>query len=105
MFQWLWGGMQYQLEHHLFPSMPRSKYPALKPILTAFAEENKIPGGYRESGEFEIQRMNWELYRNVAEADPVPGAPYSRGHGQLGAINLGLSPGAGGVGLGPLFSK
>lgn len=103
--EWLWGGMQYQLEHHLFPSMPRSKYPALKPILTAFAEENKIPGGYRESGEFEIQRMNWELYRNVAEADPVPGAPYSRGHGQLGSINLGLSPGADGVGLGPLFSK
>ena len=21
--EWLWGGMQYQLEHHLFPSMPR----------------------------------------------------------------------------------
>ena len=73
--------------------------------MTAFAEENKIPGGYRESGEFEIQRMNWELYRNVAEADPVPGAPYSRGHGQLGAINLGFSPGSEGVGLGPLFSK
>mmetsp|Transcript_51467 Transcript_51467/g.52446 ORF Transcript_51467/g.52446 Transcript_51467/m.52446 type:complete len:330 (+) Transcript_51467:364-1353(+) len=28
--EWLWGGMQYQLEHHLFPSMPRSKYPKLK---------------------------------------------------------------------------
>jgi hypothetical protein len=21
--EWLWGGMQYQLEHHLFPTMPR----------------------------------------------------------------------------------
>ena len=28
--EWLWGGMQYQLEHHLFPSMPRNKYPLLK---------------------------------------------------------------------------
>ncbi|KAL9183870.1 hypothetical protein ACHAXT_004726 [Thalassiosira profunda] len=96
--EWLWGGMQYQLEHHLFPSMPRSKYPALKPILTKFAEENEIPGGYRESGEFEILHMNWDLYRKVAEADPVPGAPYSRGNGQLGAIDLGTSPGAGGLG-------
>mmetsp|Transcript_12623 Transcript_12623/g.23665 ORF Transcript_12623/g.23665 Transcript_12623/m.23665 type:complete len:512 (+) Transcript_12623:3745-5280(+) len=96
--EWLWGGMQYQLEHHLFPSMPRSKYPKLKPILQKFAEENNVPGGYRESGEFEILKMNWELYKKVAESDPVPGAPYSRGHGQLGAINLGLSPAAGGLG-------
>jgi len=95
--EWLWGGMQYQLEHHLFPSMPRSKYPALKEILVKFAEENKIPGGYRESGEFEILKMNWQRYKDVAEADPVPGAPYSRGSGQLGAINLGLSPAAGGL--------
>eukprot|EP00816_Leptocylindrus_hargravesii_P001428 CAMPEP_0196819702 /NCGR_PEP_ID=MMETSP1362-20130617/71801_1 /TAXON_ID=163516 /ORGANISM="Leptocylindrus danicus, Strain CCMP1856" /LENGTH=500 /DNA_ID=CAMNT_0042198283 /DNA_START=23 /DNA_END=1525 /DNA_ORIENTATION=- len=94
--EWLWGGMQYQLEHHLFPSMPRSKYPLLKPILQKFAEENNIPGGYRESGEFEILKMNWELYKRVAEADAVPGAPYSRGHGQLGAIDLGFSPAAGG---------
>jgi len=94
--EWLWGGMQYQLEHHIFPSMPRSKYPALKPILSKFAEENNIPGGYRESGEFEILYMNWLLYKEVAEADAVPGAPYSRGHGQLGAINFGLSPAANG---------
>ena len=95
--EWLWGGMQYQLEHHLFPSMPRSKYPLLKPILQKFAAENQIPGGYRESGEFEILKMNWDLYREVAESDPVPGAPYSRGNGQLASIDLGFSPGAGGI--------
>jgi len=95
--EWLWGGMQYQLEHHLFPTMPRAKYPLLKPILEKFANDNNIPGGYRESGEFEILKMNWQLYKDVAEADPVVGAPYSRGHGQLGAIDLGFSPAAGGV--------
>jgi hypothetical protein len=82
----------------------RSKYPKLKPILTKFAEENNVPGGYRESGEFEILYMNWDLYRKVAEADAVPGAPYSRGNGQLGAIDSGSSPGAGGVGLGKLVT-
>jgi len=101
--EWLWGGMQYQLEHHLFPSMPRSKYPALRPILNKFAEDNKVPGGYRESGEFEILYMNWDLYRQVAESDAIQGSPYSRGNGQLGAIDLGNSPGAGGVGLGKLM--
>lgn len=101
--EWLWGGMQYQLEHHLFPSMPRSKYPLLRPILQKFAEENNVPGGYRESGEFEILYMNWDLYRKVAEADPVPGAPYSRGNGQLGAIDMQGGVAAGGVGLGKLM--
>lgn len=101
--EWLWGGMQYQLEHHLFPSMPRSKYPDLRPILMKFANENNVPGGYRESGEFEILYMNWDLYRRVAQAAAVVGAPYSRGQGQLGAIDLGTSPGAGGVGLGKLM--
>lgn len=98
--EWLWGGMQYQLEHHLFPSMPRSNYPKLRPILMKFAEENQIPGGYRESGEFEILYMNWDLYRKVAQMDAVPGTPLSRGNGQLGAIDSSSSPAAGGVGLG-----
>jgi len=85
--EWLWGGMQYQLEHHLFPSMPRSKYPALRKVLQKFAKDNNIPGGYRESGEFEILWMNWKLYRDVARADPVEGAPSSRGYvGQQGGI-------------------
>jgi len=94
--EWIWGGMQYQLEHHLFPSMPRSKYPLLKPILTKFAEKYNIPGGYRESGEFEILKDNWLLYKKVAEADPIVGAPNSRGNGQLGAIDSGNTPAAGG---------
>ena len=94
--EWIWGGMQYQLEHHLFPSMPRSKYPKLKPILQKFAAENNIPGGYRETGEFEILKMNWDLYKRVAEADPVPGAPSTKGRpGQQGAIMDTNSPAAG----------
>lgn len=96
--EWLWGGMQYQLEHHLFPSMPRSKYPKLRPILQEFATKNEVPGGYRESGEWEILKMNWELYKRVAEADPVPGAPPTKGRlGQQAAIRAGGGPAATGV--------
>jgi fatty acid desaturase len=85
--EWLWGGMQYQLEHHLFPSMPRNKYPALKERLKQFACQYDIPGGYRETGEFEILKLNWDLYRRVAQADAVPGAPLTKGRpSQIGAI-------------------
>ena len=85
--EWIWGGMQYQLEHHLFPSMPRNRYPQLRDRLIQFAKDNNIPGGYRESGEWEILKMNWELYKRVAEADPVEGAPLTRGRvGQVAAI-------------------
>ena len=93
--EWIWGGMQYQLEHHLFPSMPRNKYPLLREKLIKFANDNNVPGGYRESGEWEILKMNWELYKRVAEADAVPGAPFSRGKaGQQGAIDFSNSPAA-----------
>jgi fatty acid desaturase len=93
--EWIWGGMQYQLEHHLFPSMPRNKYPKLREIVLKFTQENDIPGGYRESGEFEILKMNWELYKRVAEADAVPGAPLSRGKvGQQASIDGSTSPAA-----------
>lgn len=92
--EWLWGGMQYQLEHHLFPSMPRNKYPKLRSIMQKFASDNNIPGGYRETGEFEILYMNWKLYKTVAEQDAVPGAPLTRGRpGQLAAIRDTASPG------------
>jgi len=94
--EWIWGGMQYQLEHHLFPTMPRAKYPLLKPVLTKFAEDYNIPGGYRESGEWEILKDNWLLYKRVAEADADVNAPNSRGNGQLGAIDSSNSPASGG---------
>jgi acyl-lipid Delta6-acetylenase / acyl-lipid (9-3)-desaturase len=93
--EWIWGGMQYQLEHHLFPSMPRNRYPQLKERLQKFADDNSIPGGYRETGEWEILKMNWDLYRQVAEADPVPGAPLTHGQvNQQAAIRTTSSPAA-----------
>jgi len=66
--EWLWGGMQYHLEHHLFPTMPRSRYPQLVPILRDFAAENGIPGGYRADDEVEMVLRTWKNLRRVARA-------------------------------------
>jgi len=74
--EWLWGGMQYQLEHHLFPTMPRYKYPALVPHVQKFADENKLE--FRITPEFELLKMNIDLYRHVATLEPQPGAKGSR---------------------------
>ena len=52
----LWGGMQWQLEHHLFPIMPRYKYKALHPILKEWAKNHGLE--FRTSGEWEIMRQN-----------------------------------------------
>lgn len=44
----LCGGVDYQLEHHLFPWISPRHYPALSPILKTFCEENGYP--YRSQG-------------------------------------------------------
>jgi len=74
--EWLWGGMQYQLEHHLFPTMPRYKYPKLMPQVKAFAEENNLD--FRITNEWELLKMNVDNYRRVATLEPEPGAKGSR---------------------------
>lgn len=74
--EWLWGGMQYQLEHHLFPTMPRYKYPALMPEVKKFAEENKLD--LRITNEWELLKLNVDNYKRVALLEPAPGAKGSR---------------------------
>ena len=92
---WLWGGMDTQcvppemaiaprlraltcpryplclcrLEHHLFPSMPRYRYAALRPRLQAWAKEQGVE--YRISDWKDILRDNYATLRAAAAAAPV----------------------------------
>merc|ERR1711966_419003 len=65
----LWGGMQWQLDHHLFPTMPRYKYKALHPLLKEWAAKNGLD--FRTSGEIEIMDQNIKLLKNLASAPAV----------------------------------
>jgi fatty acid desaturase len=38
-----YGGLNYQIEHHLFPSMPRNKLKEAQKIVKAFCQEHEIP--------------------------------------------------------------
>ncbi|MEV6772433.1 acyl-CoA desaturase [Nocardia sp. NPDC051030] len=37
------GGLNYQIEHHLFPSMPRANLRHARPLVMAFCAEHEIP--------------------------------------------------------------
>jgi len=64
LWNYFWGGMQYQLVHHLFPTMPRYYYPAMVPRIRAFAKANNIE--YRTAGMWEIWRLNFETMKKFA---------------------------------------
>lgn len=64
--RWMWGGMDTQLEHHLFPTMPRYKYHKLRPVLKSFAEANGL--NFRISPSAKIIKDNWHTLKKVAES-------------------------------------
>jgi len=39
---WFHGGLQYQIEHHLFPQLPRHNLKLVKPMVQAICDENSI---------------------------------------------------------------
>merc|ERR1719353_2667705 len=71
----LWGGMQWQLEHHLFPTMPRYKYKALHPLLREWAKQHNLE--FRTSGEWEILVQNVEQLKKLSALPAVEGNPDS----------------------------
>ena len=44
----VYGGLNYQIEHHLFPTVPRNKLSSVRPIVRQFCQERRIP--YYETG-------------------------------------------------------
>jgi fatty acid desaturase len=40
---WLLGGLNYQIEHHLFPNMPRPNLRRAQPLIRAFCQDHGLP--------------------------------------------------------------
>ncbi|HEC21896.1 MAG TPA: acyl-CoA desaturase [Chloroflexi bacterium] len=66
---YLYGGLNYQIEHHLFPGMPRNKLGEARRIVKAFCEERDIP--YYETGPI-------RSYREILQYMHQVGAPLRR---------------------------
>ncbi|MER8155884.1 acyl-CoA desaturase [Streptomyces sp. NPDC094472] len=60
------GGLNYQIEHHLFPSMPRTALPAAQPLIRAYCAELALP--YAQTGLV-------DSYRQVLRHLHAVGAP------------------------------
>ena len=58
----------------------RCRYPALVPHVKKFAEDNNLE--FRQTPEFELLKMNVDLYKKVALLEPQPGAKGSRPESQ-----------------------
>ena len=52
---WLLGGLNYQIEHHLFPSMPRPHLKHAQPLVRTYCASLSLP--YTEAGPIESYRQ------------------------------------------------
>mmetsp|Transcript_82896 Transcript_82896/g.101604 ORF Transcript_82896/g.101604 Transcript_82896/m.101604 type:complete len:464 (+) Transcript_82896:33-1424(+) len=66
---WFHGGLQYQVEHHLFPMMPRHNLKYVKPYLMEFCEKHKIE--YLEDSLFGCVRQIYHILKRTAEGGKV----------------------------------
>lgn len=60
------GGLDYHIEHHLFPELSYVHYPALQPIVEAYCREHGYP--YRR---LSWGRAMWRSIESLAENKPV----------------------------------
>jgi len=67
--RWLWGGMDTQLIHHLFPTMPRYKLHRLRPIVQQWAE--KYGYDFRISDSRDILKKNYKHLENIAALETI----------------------------------
>jgi len=50
LMDWFAGGLNYQIEHHLFPTLPRHNLFKVSHLVKEFCEKNKLP--YQSCGFF-----------------------------------------------------
>ena len=53
-----YGGLNYQIEHHLFPSMPRNNLKKASVLIKAFCQQQSLP--YHETS---VAGSNWEMLK------------------------------------------
>ncbi|KNC49681.1 delta 6-fatty acetylenase [Thecamonas trahens ATCC 50062] len=67
---WFTGGLNFQIEHHLYPRMPRHSYPLIKPRVEALCAKHNIP--YHSVGFFTgLAEVVQHLAKTGASVDRV----------------------------------
>lgn len=58
--QWYYGGLEHQVEHHLFPLMPRYNLPGIQKLVKEIALKHDVP--YNTAGFFS---RNWDVVQTL----------------------------------------
>mmetsp|Transcript_17192 Transcript_17192/g.51383 ORF Transcript_17192/g.51383 Transcript_17192/m.51383 type:complete len:463 (+) Transcript_17192:70-1458(+) len=65
------GGMNFQIEHHLFPTVCNIHYPAISKIVRAVCKERGLPYNYHPS----LLLAHWSVWKNYRDlGDPKGGS-------------------------------
>ena len=70
---WFFGGLNYQIEHHLFPNVPSFRLSRVQPIVQATLAQHSI--AYQSAGFREAVRAVAAHFRHVAQADQGQSTP------------------------------
>ena len=90
----LYGGLNYQIEHHLFPLMPRNKLGEARKAVKSFCQQHDI--AYYETGSFKSYREILSyLHRVTAPVRGWPGIGKQQDEGQQSKIPGDLQEGVG----------
>ena len=77
-FSWLIGGLNYQVEHHLFPNICHVHYRKIAPIIQETAEEFGVPYLYKETF-IDAVIAHYRMLRHLGRNDNLPALqPVSR---------------------------
>jgi len=63
---WFHGGLQYQIEHHLFPQLPRHNLKLVKPMVEAICAEHGVP--YQTTSFTEAVNMVLSDFKRLSSA-------------------------------------
>jgi fatty acid desaturase len=64
---WFYGGLNYQIEHHLFPTLPRNVLRHAQQIVRSFCGEHGVP--YHETGVWDSYRQLLRSMHATSRAD------------------------------------
>eukprot|EP00013_Stygamoeba_regulata_P020106 CAMPEP_0177647916 /NCGR_PEP_ID=MMETSP0447-20121125/10552_1 /TAXON_ID=0 /ORGANISM="Stygamoeba regulata, Strain BSH-02190019" /LENGTH=421 /DNA_ID=CAMNT_0019150527 /DNA_START=243 /DNA_END=1511 /DNA_ORIENTATION=+ len=70
--EWITGGLCYQVEHHLFPTMPRSSYAAIRPRIEAFFAKHGLTfhhSGMMSAAVAVVRTLNAAVAKEMATKD------------------------------------
>lgn len=74
LLSWYIGGLNYQIEHHLFPKICSVHYPAISTIVREVADEYNVPYNYHDTLASAI-RSHYRTLKKFGQHEHVPAEP------------------------------